>query len=135
MKFLNWLSNQACYEELMKEYTSNYLAAGGTRSFSEYYTAKYDNVILRTELKKNVIFAQHNLATDGPFNEFNVIFCRNTMIYFNKTLQKRVYKLFHESLAMFGILGFGSSESLKFSSIEADYEALDARVRLYRRTT
>ena len=74
----------------MKGFTSDYQRAGGTRSFSEYYTAEYDSALFRPSLRENVVFAQHNLTTDGPFNEFNVILCRNVMIYFNKELQARV---------------------------------------------
>lgn len=117
----------------MKEYTTNYLKAGGKTSFSEYYTAKYGNAIFLPSLKKNLVFSQHNLATDGPFNEFNVILCRNVMIYFNKTLQERALDLFHDSLVRFGILGLGRKESLMLTTHEKNFEPLDAGERLYRR--
>ncbi len=117
----------------MKEYTINYMKAGGKREFSDYYTAHYDNVIFHPSLKTNVVFAEHNLATDGSFNEFHVILCRNVMIYFNKTLQERVHNLFYESLSMFGIFGLGNKESLKFTPREAFYEELDNQDKLYRK--
>jgi len=119
--------------ELMQEYTQHYLQAGGNRSFSEYYTAAYDSAIFRSSLKENIVFSQHNLATDGSFNEFNVIFCRNVLIYFNQSLQERVHKLFYESLSQFGILGLGRQESLQFTYHEKDYEVLEKREKLYRR--
>lgn len=119
--------------ELMQEYTQNYLQAGGKRSFSEYYTAAYDNAIFRSSLKENMVFSQHNLATDGSFNEFNVILCRNVLIYFNQSLQERVHRLLYESLSRFGVLGVGRQESLKFTPHEHSYEALDKREKLYRR--
>src|SRR5262245_57659495 len=84
--------------ELMQTYTTNYIKAGGTHSFSDYYTAAYDRVILKSSLKENVVFAQHNLASDSSFNEFQVILCRNVMIYFNSALQAHVHHLLHESL-------------------------------------
>ncbi|MDH3665032.1 MAG: protein-glutamate O-methyltransferase CheR [Alphaproteobacteria bacterium] len=117
----------------MQEYTTDYLKSGGQGAFSEYYTARYDSAVFRASLKKNIVFAQHNLVTDNSFNEFNIILCRNVMIYFNKLLQKRAHKLFYESLCNFGILGLGAKESLKFSPYEEKYDALDARSRLYRR--
>lgn len=117
----------------MQDYTQNYLQAGGKRSFSEYYTAAYDSAIFRSSLKENVIFSPHNLATDGSFNEFNVILCRNVLIYFNQSLQERVHKLLYESLIRFGILGLGRQESLKFTPHEQHYEALEKREKLYRR--
>ncbi|MDT4953899.1 MAG: chemotaxis protein methyltransferase CheR [Acidobacteriota bacterium] len=117
----------------MQEYTGNYMKAGGKREFSDYYTAHYDNVIFHPSLKTNVVFAEHNLATDGSFNEFHVILCRNVMIYFNKALQERVHNLIYESLSMFGIFGLGNKESLKFTPREGFYEKLDSRDKLYRK--
>ncbi|MBI5494782.1 MAG: protein-glutamate O-methyltransferase CheR [Deltaproteobacteria bacterium] len=117
----------------MKEYTENYHQAGGTASFSEYYTARFDHVVMRSFLKENIVFAEHNLVTDSSFNEFNVILCRNVLIYFNKTLQKRVHGLLYTSLARFGVLALGRKESLRFTSHENRYEVLDGAERLYRR--
>jgi chemotaxis protein methyltransferase CheR len=117
----------------MQENTTNYLNAGGTGTFSEYYTARYDYAIFRPALRENIVFAQHNLVTDASFNHFNVIFCRNVLIYFNGVLQDRVQKLFLESMEMFGILGLGRKESIKFSAVDDNYEDLDQVERLYRR--
>jgi chemotaxis protein methyltransferase CheR len=116
----------------MQEYTENYIRAGGTRSFSEYYTARYDGALFSPALLANVVFSQHNLATDRSFAEFNVIICRNVLIYFDRTLQARVHALFYESLATFGVLGLGSKESLRLSPFEACYEPLGTS-RLYRK--
>ena len=117
----------------MQEYTQNYIAAGGTRSFSEYYVANYDGALFSRSLIENVVFAQHNLVSDGSFNEFHVIMCRNVMIYFDRPLQDRVHRLFYESLAAFGVLGLGHKESVRFSPHEDCYEELDAEERLYRK--
>jgi chemotaxis protein methyltransferase CheR len=119
--------------ESMQEYTQNYLQAGGKHSFSEYYTAAYDHALFRSSLKENIVFSQHNLAIDGSFNEFNVILCRNVLIYFNPVLQERVHNLLYESLSRFGVLGLGRQESLKFTPHEQHYEALEKREKLYRR--
>ncbi|HET9441640.1 MAG TPA: protein-glutamate O-methyltransferase CheR [Longimicrobiales bacterium] len=117
----------------MQEYTQNYLRAGGTRSFSDYYVAKYDAAIFSSALTRNVVFSQHNLVTDRSFAEFNVILCRNVMIYFDRKLQDRVHRLFYESLVPLGFLGLGSKESLRFSQYEDCYEEIDARDKIYRR--
>ena len=119
--------------DLMQEYTQNYLKAGGKRSFSEYYTAAYDSAIFRASLRENILFSQHNLATDRSFNEFNVILCRNVLIYFNQALQERVHNLLYDSLSRFGVLGLGRQESLKFTPHEQHYEALEKREKVYRR--
>lgn len=120
--------------ESMKEYAENYALAGGKSTLEDYYTsASYDHVIFRQSLRKNVVFSHHNLATDGSFNEFNVILCRNVMIYFNPTLQTRVHNLFYESLRRFGVLVLGHKESLKGTARESNYEELDGRERIYRK--
>ena len=118
---------------LMQDYTHNYIQAGGKRSFSEYYTAAYDCVIFRAYLKENLVFSQHNLVSDGSFNEFNVILCRNVLIYFNHTLQNQVHQLLYDSLCRLGILGLGHRESLRTGLYEQYYEQLVSGERLYRR--
>jgi len=118
---------------LMQQYTQFYLQSGGQRSFSEYYTAAYESAIFRASLRENIIFSQHNLATDHSFNEFNIIICRNVLIYFDAILQRRVHQLFHESLCRLGILALGRQESLRLSPYEADYEALVKPEKIFRR--
>lgn len=118
---------------LMQDYTNNYLAAGGTHSFSEYYTARYGHALFKPSLRTNIVWAQHNLVTDGSFNEFNVILCRNVMIYFNRSLQTRVHQLLYESLVMLGYLGIGSRESLISTPYESCYEAVGSDEKLYRK--
>jgi chemotaxis protein methyltransferase CheR len=118
---------------VLQEYTVNYLKAGGSGFLSEYYTAKYDNVIFQRSLTENIVFARHNLVTDSSFNEFHVVLCRNVMIYFNDTLTRRVHRLLYESLTALGFLGLGNKESMKFTPFEACYEILDEREKIYRK--
>jgi chemotaxis protein methyltransferase CheR len=117
----------------MRDYTENYIAGGGTKAFSEYY--KIDGQLARFDqgLLGNVVFAQHNLVSDKSFNEFHVIMCRNVMIYFGKALQDHVHGLFYDSLAMFGVLGLGHKESIRFTRHAGSYEEIDAAEKLYRR--
>jgi chemotaxis protein methyltransferase CheR len=117
----------------MQEYTQNYLRAGGTRSFSEYYTAMYDGALFAPRLMRNIVFSQHNLVTDRSFAECNVILCRNVLIYFDRNLQQRVHRLFYDSLPMYGYLGLGSKESLRFTGFEDHYDAVDRREKIYRK--
>ena len=119
--------------ERMKQYTQNYLRGGGKRDFSEYYVAAYDGARFSRSLVENVVFAQHNLAMDGAFNEFNVILCRNVMIYFDQELQERVHGLFYDSLERYGILALGHKESIRFTGYAGRYEEIDAEERLYRK--
>jgi len=117
----------------MQQYTQNYIRAGGKHDFSRYYLAAYDAAQFSRSLVDNVVFAQHNLAMDRSFNEFNVIICRNVMIYFDKALQDHVHTLFYESLETFGILALGHKESINFTRYAGRYEEIDVDERIYRK--
>jgi chemotaxis protein methyltransferase CheR len=117
----------------IQEATRAYVASGGTRPFSDYYASDGENVIFNLSLRKNVVFAPHNLAVDGSFNEFNLIVCRNVTLGFNRALQDRVHKLLYQSLAMFGVLALGARETLRGTPFESCYEELPPGSKLFRR--
>lgn len=119
--------------DLVRDYTTNYQKAGGKFSLSDYYTADYDNVVLKRSLKEQILFSSHNLVTDGVFGEMNIIFCRNVLIYFNRELQNKVLKLFSDSLCPGGFLCLGSKENLKFSDVARDFEVVAEREKIYRK--
>ncbi len=119
--------------QYMKEYTKNYIHSGGQGDFSHYYTARYGNAIINKELKKNILFSQHNLVTDQVFNEFQLICSRNVLIYFNKKLQNRVIRLFYDSLSPLGYLAIGTKESLMFSDVRGNFETISSANKIYRR--
>lgn len=119
--------------DLVRQYTANYQASNGSASFSDYYTADYDHVIMKNSLKEKVLFTPHNLATDGVFGEMHIIFCRNVLIYFNRELQNRVFNLFYDSLIPGGFLCLGSKESLRFSDIADKFELVSEREKIYRK--
>jgi chemotaxis protein methyltransferase CheR len=121
--------------EKMQEYTDNYISGGGTRAFSEYYTAAYEGAQFDRSLADNVVFAQHNLVSDRSFNEFQLIVCRNVMIYFDKPLQDTVHQLFYDSLVRLGLLALGHKESIAFTAHEDDYDVVNSNERIYRRLT
>ncbi|MCP4689065.1 MAG: protein-glutamate O-methyltransferase CheR, partial [Desulfobacterales bacterium] len=106
--------------------------AGGLESFADYYTARYDYVIMDRSLKKNILFSDHNLVTDGVFGEMDVIVCRNVLIYFNRELQNRVLTLFLDSLGERGFLCLGSKESIRLSKCTDHFEDLDKLEKIYR---
>lgn len=115
----------------IKGYTANYLKAGGEKSFSEYYTAKYDLTTFDKSLRENIVFASHNLAVDTAFNEFHLVVCRNVLIYFNPTLQDRVINLFYDSLCPLGFLGLGSKESLLFATKREHFVEVNRKDRIF----
>jgi chemotaxis protein methyltransferase CheR len=118
---------------LMERNRLNYLASGGQGLFSEAFEVNGENAVVVPSLRKNLVFSVHNLVTDGEFNEFQVVWCRNVLIYFDRLLQDRAHRLFHSSLARFGVLGLGRKESLDFTPCAEFYEAVNIREKLYRK--
>ena len=119
--------------DAMQNFTRNYQRAGGTRSFSDYYTAAYGGALFDKSLRDAITFADHSLATDAVFSETHFISCRNVMIYFNRQLQDRAVGLFHESLIHRGFLGLGTKETLEFSAHARRFEPVSRRERIYRK--
>ncbi|MFC0317222.1 MULTISPECIES: CheR family methyltransferase [Olivibacter] len=117
----------------MKLYSENYILSGGFQDFSTYYTANYHHAILNQELSEKIIFSQHNLVSDGSFNEFQLISCRNVLIYFNSYLQNQVFSLFDDSLAPLGYLALGTKETLLFSSIANRYKQVATEAKIWRK--
>jgi chemotaxis protein methyltransferase CheR len=119
--------------ELMGKYNSNYIDAGGQNNFKEYYGTNNGTITFDKSLRENVVFSPHNLAIDQSFNEFQMIICRNVLLYFNQHLQSKVINLFHESLCPFGFLGLGDKESLLFSDKRESFDDVDKKEKIYRK--
>ncbi|WP_246188236.1 CheR family methyltransferase [Metabacillus lacus] len=116
----------------MQTYTKNYLQSGGSSAFSEYYSTDEQNASFHRYLADSIIFAQHNLVTDGSFNEFHAIICRNVLIYFSGGLQTDVTKLFYDSLASNGFLCLGSKEALR-PDARYNYRTFNSKEKIYRK--
>jgi chemotaxis protein methyltransferase CheR len=119
--------------ERMQRYTENYLRAGGREAFSTYYAADGESARFDPSLVEGLVLAQHNLVTDGSFNEFHLIVCRNVMIYFGSALQEEVLQLFGDSMTRFGILALGRKESIRRSRHAEEYEPLVEAEKIFRR--
>src|SRR5690606_4684567 len=115
----------------MKTYSDNYLHTGSGDSLSEYYTAKYDAAVIHHELRKNILFATHNLVSDGVFNEFQLITCRNVLIYFNQALQRQVIDAFHASLALFGFLCLGAKATISPERVKNKFRIISKTHNIY----
>lgn len=114
-------------------FSENYARAGGKGSLSDWYTAAYDGIVFDRRLRRNVVFADHSLSTDGDFTETHLVMCRNVLIYFNRELQDRAINLFEQSLVPRGFLALGSKETLRVSSRVPAFDIFDGRERIYRR--
>ena len=114
-------------------FTMNHRESGAGSSLSDYYTAAYGRAIFDKSLRDHIVFSDHSLATDSVFAEVQLVSCRNVLIYFNRELQDRALKLFHESLCRNGFLGIGSKESLRFSSHNEVFQPFAREERIYQK--
>jgi chemotaxis protein methyltransferase CheR len=117
----------------VQQYTGNYQKSGGARSFSDYYHAEYNSAIMDASLKTNITFANHNLVTDSVFSEVQVVFCRNVLIYFDRTLQNWALNTLANSLSRGGFLCLGTKETLEFSSVFDQFKAVAFEQRIYQK--
>ena len=117
----------------MKKYSRNYQQTGARASFADYFDASSESVQMNRDLIKNVVFSDHDLATDSVFSEVQLISCRNVFIYFNRELQDRALKLFFDSLSHKGFLGLGHKESIQFSSYKSIFHPVSKPNRIYQR--
>jgi len=117
----------------MQQNSENYIKSGGKGDFSTYYHANYNNAKFLGSLSERMIFSTHNLVADSSFNEFQLILCRNVLIYFDRELQGKVLQLFDRSLDSLGFLALGSKESLRFSNISAHYKQVPNKEKIWRK--
>ncbi len=114
-------------------FSKNYIAAGGKRSLSDYYHAAYGAATFSRALKRQVVFADHSLATDSVFSEVHLVSCRNVLIYFDESLQNRATGLFSDALVRRGFLGLGSKESMRFSGHAEEFDEFAGAARIYQK--
>ena len=110
---------------IMEGSAMNYKEAGGTGSLWDYFKKRRKMAILDPALRKNMLFSEHNPATDGSFNEFQVIVCRDILSTLNTALRDRVEHLILLSLSRFGVLALGREESTASMILESRYSVLD----------
>lgn len=119
--------------ESIQKAAKNYQLAGGTGSLFDYFNSAYDSVQFHEKFYSNIVFSDHSLSTDSVFSEMHLISCRNVLIYFDRPLQERVFKLFDDSLIRGGFLGLGNKETIQFSEIKDRFETTDRDNRIFRK--
>jgi chemotaxis protein methyltransferase CheR len=119
--------------ESFKENELNYRESEGTKKLSDYYTVLNGEVLINEDLKSKIIFSTHNLVSDNAFNQFDLIICRNVLIYFNKSLQDNVLQMFYNSLSENGMLAIGSKETIMFSPIESKMQVINAKWKIWKK--
>jgi chemotaxis protein methyltransferase CheR len=96
----------------LKKYASLYRQAQCQGSFADYFHASYGQARMAEKLRNRMQFEVHDLNGDDVFGEFQLIMCRNVLIYFAKPLQKRALDIFNRSLVSNGFLCLGLREYL-----------------------
>jgi len=117
----------------MRTFSENYMLSGCKNSLSDYYHVAYSQAVMVPDLRKNIVFSLHDLTGDGVFNEFQMVSCRNVMIYFNLEQRQEVFRLLYESLAMFGFLCLGKRETLRYSGFEENFRIIDSYLNIYQK--
>ena len=121
--------------ERIAGFSRNYREAGGKASLSDYYTASYGVARFDPSLRRRVVFADHNLASDAVFSEVQLVSSRNVLIYFDRALQDRAFGLFARSLPPGGFLGLGSRETVHFSSQAEQFSEFSPDAKIWRRNS
>lgn len=114
-------------------YAQNYRSAGLKGNLEDYFTVVENEIIFDPTLVQNIKFKHHDLAVDNHFFKFDLIFCRNVMIYFNQRLQSRVFELLHNSLFLNGYLALGAKESMIWCKIPDKFEAVNDHEKIYKK--
>ncbi len=115
--------------------SKNYEAFGGKGNLSDYYTLGDNTVQFDKQLVSNVDFLCHDLALDSSPGKFDLIICRNVLIYFNFDLQEKVLQTFVQSLSKDSYLGIGSKESINWCRSARAFEEVSFEEKIYRKTS
>ncbi len=111
----------------------NYIRFQGAGSFKNYYKEENGMAVFDKNLLINVSFRKHDLVLGDIFNKFDLILCRNVMIYFNQALQNEVLKKFHESLFKYSYLSIGSKESLIWCDYASRFIVVNNEEKIYKK--
>lgn len=111
----------------------NYIRYEGKGSLKDYYKEENGKAVFDKSLLQNVTFRKHDLVKGDVFNKFDLILCRNVMIYFNQTLQNEVLKKFHESMFKYGYLAIGSKESLIWCEVANKFLVVNNEEKVYKK--
>lgn len=111
-------------------YTATWNSAPDLR---RYYAVENEQAVFHRELVKQVSFSAHDLVMGEVFDTFDLILCRNVMIYFNQELQNDVLKKFHRSLGSEGFLCVGSKESLIWCDYGNRFSVVSHDEKIYRK--
>lgn len=119
-------------KKFLRDYKNSYNSLSHEKPFEEHYTEDDIFATFKNHLTKNITYQLHDLVNDNVIGKFDMIVCRNLLIYFEPSLQDKVFNLFIESLKPGGYLALGSKESTLFSNNRKRFEAIDKDAKIYK---
>jgi chemotaxis protein methyltransferase CheR len=111
----------------------NYVRFRGENELNKYFDVRNGMARMDTDLVKDVSYRKHDLVKGIVFNKFDIVLCRNVMIYFNQNLQNEVLKKLHESTFKYGYLAIGSKESLIWCDIANRFIVVNNEEKIYKK--
>ncbi len=117
----------------LEGFSKAYMDSGGKASLAEYYSKNGEYGTFEDDLYKNIKFEKHNLVNGGIFSGYDLIICRNVLIYFNANLQHKVISNFNRALNPRGFLALGSKESVIFFNDRLQFKELIQESKIYQK--
>lgn len=111
----------------------NYIRFEGKATLKEYYTEDNGKAVFDRDLLRRVDFRKYDLVTGEVFNKFDLVLCRNVMIYFNQKLQNDVLKKLHGSLFKYGYLCIGNKESVIWCDYASRFLTVNHEEKVFRK--
>ena len=127
--FASDLSAEALAVARLGQYPASIGTAVSPERLARFFTSRENHYRVTKEIRDMVLFAQHNVLLDPPFTKLDILSCRNLMIYFDASLQRKLLPLLHYSLRTGGVLVLGSSETI--GRMNNLFAATDSKLRLY----
>ncbi|MEJ2741081.1 MAG: chemotaxis protein CheB [Gammaproteobacteria bacterium] len=129
--FATDVDGEAIVEASAGRYSEDIAYDVSPERLQRYFIKKGSHYEVVTELRQMVIFAAHNMIKDPPFSNIDLVSCRNVLIYFQHTIQKKTLSAFHFALKKDGVLLLGSSETL--GDLKGYFSVIDERCKIYRK--
>jgi chemotaxis protein methyltransferase CheR len=130
---LKWAKEGKYSKQVADEYVRNFKEYNPVKRFESYYTANGDTVHFHPELIRHVQFRNHNLVMEKMDQKFDLILCRNVMIYFDVTTKKRLLEQFYDCLNPGGYFIIGFYDALVPLIDEEKFEFFDLNAKIFRK--
>lgn len=111
----------------------NYARVDEKGKLSDHFTIEQENTRLNPDLIKNVSFRIIDLVQTDVFSKFDLILCRNVLIYFDHSLQNKIIGIFHKSLFNYSYLSLGIKENFSWSPLYHHFIPINNDMRIYKK--